>query len=501
MKSPFTFPLLYLFILINIQQVHAQADIALLKPFSRIIVSSSNRVELIKSDKFGYSIEPAHLASQVNVYQSGDEIKISDNEISSGATAVQSSKVLISIYGSCPSSIRIIGAGEVISKSEFRSCSPDLVISGSGNLTLSGNFDDVTASISGAGDMNLRGTCNLLSAVISGTGDLDSKLLESKSVRITVSGAGDSRVNVLNSLEAVVSGAGSVLYYGNPQERKVKITGVGSVRQMGSSGNYQVENDTNNVVNADDTTSIKIGGTKILIIDDDGNKRQVEIESDDLEPSPSLTKKRFKVKHVWSGFEIGINGYYYDAFKSFSIPSKEYELDYPRSININLNPYERHIRIVENYLSLGTGFGFSFNRYMFDKGITLKANADILDTIMSGVDYNKNMLKVSYLTAPLFLQFTTHSNPRKAFHLAAGIVGGLRLGARTKQIWDDNGRQKKIVRDSYNLNPFRYSLMLRLGYGKLNFYADYAFSGMFRENKGPELYPFSAGITLIPFRS
>jgi hypothetical protein len=41
--------------------------------------------------------------------------------------------------------------------------------------------------------------------------------------------------------------------------------------------------------------------------------------------------------------------------------------------------------------------------------------------------------------------------------------------------------------------------MLRVGYGKFNVYAEYGLSEMFRNGRGPELYPFSAGVTLIPF--
>jgi hypothetical protein len=39
--------------------------------------------------------------------------------------------------------------------------------------------------------------------------------------------------------------------------------------------------------------------------------------------------------------------------------------------------------------------------------------------------------------------------------------------------------------------------MVRIGYGNLDLYASYALTSMFQKNEGPQLYPFSVGITII----
>jgi hypothetical protein len=496
MKTSFSFLIALLSFLSVHNQGRAQTPANILKSFSKISVSGSADVVFIPSQVYGYTIEDPKSAKEGIVDQTGDEVKI---------LYEKNEKLLITLYGTCPKRIEIRGAGDFSSKGEITNCSPELILSGAGDLMLGGDFGNVSVSISGAGNIELSGKCTSLDATISGAGDLDARKLDANAVKVSISGAGDAKVNALNSLDASVSGVGSILYSGDPQERKVRISGLGSVRQTGRNAKEsEEEGGSGKSSQKDDTTSIRIGGTKIIIIEDEtGQRKGVEIEDetddDDGGNNPSYQVRKAPVKNIWSGFELGINGYYHEAFKSFAIPMKEYELDYPRSININFNPLEGHLRIIRNYLTLGYGMGFTFNRFMFDKSISLTANSPILDTIMAGVDYRKNMLKVSYLTLPLFLQFATHANPKKAFHLGAGIVGGIRLGSRTKQIWDENGRQKKVVKDSYNLNPFRYSLMLRVGFRGVNLYADYALSGMFKNGKGPELYPFSAGITLIPF--
>jgi len=39
--------------------------------------------------------------------------------------------------------------------------------------------------------------------------------------------------------------------------------------------------------------------------------------------------------------------------------------------------------------------------------------------------------------------------------------------------------------------------MIRFGWGWFNFYATYAVTEMFKKNEGPELYPFSVGVTVL----
>ena len=53
--------------------------------------------------------------------------------------------------------------------------------------------------------------------------------LKAENVRITVSGAGDAEVYASKSLHAVISGAGDVVYDGNPADVQREISGWGEV--------------------------------------------------------------------------------------------------------------------------------------------------------------------------------------------------------------------------------------------------------------------------------
>jgi hypothetical protein len=39
--------------------------------------------------------------------------------------------------------------------------------------------------------------------------------------------------------------------------------------------------------------------------------------------------------------------------------------------------------------------------------------------------------------------------------------------------------------------------MVRVGVGKIDLYASYALNGLFKKDEGPQLYPFTVGITLV----
>jgi hypothetical protein len=67
-------------------------------------------------------------------------------------------------------------------------------------------------------------------------------------------------------------------------------------------------------------------------------------------------------------------------------------------------------------------------------------------------------------------------------------------------VYSDNGnREKEKGRDDYNINTFKYGLMTRVGYKWIKLYAKCDFSSMFEAGRGPEIYPWTVGLTLVQF--
>jgi hypothetical protein len=99
---------------------------------------------------------------------------------------------------------------------------------------------------------------------------------------------------------------------------------------------------------------------------------------------------------------------------------------------------------------------------------------------------------------PKFLDLPIDSdNDINSFHLSAGVVGGLRIGTHTKTVYNGNNKNKE--REAFYLNSFRGDALVTIGWGKLNLYASYSLVPLFKDGKGPELYPFNVGLQLLNF--
>lgn len=103
-------------------------------------------------------------------------------------------------------------------------------VSGANNVTVENiSGSDFNVELSGAGNVDLSGEVDRLKADLSGAGNINARNLKAKDVRISVSGAASADVFASRSLDASVSGVGSIDYYGNPEKTKTDVSGVGSI--------------------------------------------------------------------------------------------------------------------------------------------------------------------------------------------------------------------------------------------------------------------------------
>jgi len=108
----------------------------------------------------------------------------------------------------------------------------EVVIDGAGDVDVDGiSGDQFAVEINGAGDMELAGAVDRFELEINGAGDVDADRLIAREVSVRVNGAGDAEVHATERLEAEVSGVGDVSYAGDPEDRDVQVSGVGSVRR------------------------------------------------------------------------------------------------------------------------------------------------------------------------------------------------------------------------------------------------------------------------------
>jgi hypothetical protein len=256
-----------------------------------------------------------------------------------------------------------------------------------------------------------------------------------------------------------------------------------------------------------DSTVVIIGRHKFLV-DERGNARYSKVY-------------RNKFNGHWGGLELGINGYLTpDNNMDFPDGYEFLDLRLGKSIRFDMNLFEQNVSLSKNNKwGLITGLGFEFRNYRFDRKVYLVANQEeIKGYYIEGVGVKKSKLSMTYLNIPLIFEYQTNAyGESDSFHIAAGLIMGLRLRSHSKvkfsekdveydlvdpvtdEIWDTRTVSdiKTKNHDAFHLNPIKMDATLRIGWGWLNLYATYSLSTLFKSGEGPELYPFSVGITLL----
>jgi hypothetical protein len=280
--------------------------------------------------------------------------------------------------------------------------------------------------------------------------------------------------------------------------------------------------------NGSDTTQIKIGNMKIVILEGKelkdldqlkalegelpkGQRKIIIDERVIIENDEDFAKENWDTDNhsdhcetsgdgnaIWAGFGVNANGFM-NANKQLATASELgfLALDPAKSIGFQLNFAEKRFPIIKDYLGVVTGLGFNWNRYSIKGDYDFSVVNDTLIANATGVNYAKNVLSSTYLQAPLLLQISTNKNANQAWNISAGIVGGIRVDARQMQKWEADGKKNKDkTKDDFQFNPFQASLMATVGYGDWSLYMTYGLSDIFNEGSAPKVRGVNAGILL-----
>jgi len=449
--------------------------------FTGVKAGDAFNIEITQGETNSVNVDaPENVQAQIKT-----ELKEGILVISSEGNIKSDKPIIIAIGIKSLNSLDISGSADVNSKNQLTISNLMIESSGAGDVHLDVKGGDIKTKISGAGDVTLKGNIQNLDATISGAGSLKATALETDKAKVKVSGAGNAKVNVKQSIDADVSGAGDIIYKGNPAERNVNISGAGSVRESKSGTGDET---------ASDTTKFKLGNKKYIIIGDGDGEKEAEV----MNKKDSIRNYNDQFKH-WNGIDLGVNGFMtFDNQLNVPLGAEFLELNYAKSYQFGMNLFEHDFHIAKNYVNLVTGFGFDFNHYAFQNPTTLDADTSYLWGFTdSTIHYKKNTLNVSYIKAPLMLEFNFSKNPNKNFHVAVGAEFAYRIHAVTKQSYDMDDKHIRIKqRDDYNLEPFRYSAVARVGFNNVTLFATYGLNRLFKKMEGPQVYPFTAGITI-----
>ena len=126
----------------------------------------------------------------------------------------------------------LTGSGDLIGKDVIKTSYFTTNLTGSGDVTLSLDAENIESKLIGSGDITLSGNTNSLDASVKGSGDFEGKGLQANNTDVTVIGSGDATVTAKKSLRARVNGSGDVTYSGSPNKSDTKISGSGTIKGM-----------------------------------------------------------------------------------------------------------------------------------------------------------------------------------------------------------------------------------------------------------------------------
>ncbi|NNJ89191.1 MAG: DUF2807 domain-containing protein [Eudoraea sp.] len=121
------------------------------------------------------------------------------------------------------------GSGDLVGNVVLKGGDFKTSMSGSGDMSIDLDVQDLQVTVSGSGDMELNGSADNLEVQISGSGDVHAYGLSADNVSAIVSGSADIEVTANESLKARVSGSGDISYRGNPAKIDSKASGSGDI--------------------------------------------------------------------------------------------------------------------------------------------------------------------------------------------------------------------------------------------------------------------------------
>jgi hypothetical protein len=107
-------------------------------------------------------------------------------------------------------------------------------LSGPGSLTIGTvNASVLNLKLSGVGSVDVAGETKDLSIELSGAGSVRASRLKAENASVRLSGVGSATIWAVTSLDASLSGAGVIEYYGSPQIHESR-SGLGVLKYLGN---------------------------------------------------------------------------------------------------------------------------------------------------------------------------------------------------------------------------------------------------------------------------
>jgi len=196
--------------------------------FDRLSVAGKFDVSLVHDySKKVHIRADENLMQYIEVYNRGNTLHIDEER-----NLMSSNNIEISVPFQSLERIASAGASNIKNEDTIESEEMDIDLSGAGKLNLMLRSNVLSIDLSGAGMVYLSGRSNSLDASMSGARSLDALSLPVNVCSMAISGVGNARLHVNESLHASVSGLGGIQYMGDAEKVISDVSGIGKVTRI-----------------------------------------------------------------------------------------------------------------------------------------------------------------------------------------------------------------------------------------------------------------------------
>lgn len=384
--------------------------------------------------------------------------------------------------------LSISGVTKVKMDEVFRTTDVRLEFNGASRGIIALDAQKLDLETSGAAQVSLSGDYGTAQIVSSGASKVLTQNSRFNTCDVQTSGAAICVIDsVRENLKATATGASKIYIKSVPEVYLSSRNGLGKIYEG----------------NEFDSVAASVTDMHVVIKNEDDDKATSSNDNDTHHGRPNWMHNwgSGDAGFNWAGFDIGFNALL-NKQNTIEAPAGHNYLDMNHAISLqyNLNLFEKDFKLYKRYVMGMVGAGFSWNNYRFNNSYVLQPNQPVLTAIQDTVrSFNVNKLRLSYFNVPVMLGFNTSVREKRAFHVAAGVVIGLRLNGMVKTTSDNTESYRKKTFGLYNTDAVKYDAMIRLKYKWANVWVSYSLNELFRKNQGPQVHPIAVGVSVISF--
>jgi len=197
--------------------------------FEAVEIMGGGNLYVTQGEEFSVEIEAEdNILENLVVEIDGDELEIGPKK---GVYLRNTKPINVRVTMPNVNGLTVTGSGKIIGTEKLVGENVKLVITGSGEIELEIDADELNSKIVGSGDITLVGRADNHVSFIAGSGDVKAFDLETETTEIRISGSGDAEVFASETLDVIINGSGDVSYRGGGVVTQ-KVNGSGTVSEV-----------------------------------------------------------------------------------------------------------------------------------------------------------------------------------------------------------------------------------------------------------------------------